>query len=214
MSDEPAEGVEVIGVTPGSAADDAGLRAGDVITSVNGEAMSADSEHLASMKLLDFMKGVEVGDSLNVEYLRDGKVGNVEVEPRVMRENALAWTGRVPRLQTLPALPGGIDQMRFALRGWRGAWSDMELVALSKDVGRYFGTDEGLLVVSAPTSAAVDLKDGDVITSIDGRAPTSVNHCMRILGSYQPGEAMTLEILRDKRRQTVEIEVPEHKKPH
>ncbi len=42
-SDGPVEGVSIVGVTPGSAADDAGLRAGDVITAINDETMSANA---------------------------------------------------------------------------------------------------------------------------------------------------------------------------
>jgi len=76
-SDGPVKGVEIVGVTPGSAADDAGLRTGDLITAVNGEAMAADNANAASQKLLDFMSGVEVGDTLDLEYLRDGKSGKV-----------------------------------------------------------------------------------------------------------------------------------------
>jgi len=37
----PVEGVRIMAVTPGSAADDAGLRAGDILTAVNDEALSA-----------------------------------------------------------------------------------------------------------------------------------------------------------------------------
>lgn len=55
----PVEGVVINGVTPGSAAADAGLRSGDVITAVNGEALQADSRKAANMRLLDFMSGVE-----------------------------------------------------------------------------------------------------------------------------------------------------------
>jgi len=32
---------------------------------------------------------------------------------------------------------------------------------------------------------------------------------VRILGSYQPGETMKLEIMRDKRRRTLTVEVPD-----
>ena len=41
--DGPVAGVEIVGVTPGGAAADAGLRSGDVITAVNGEVLSGDS---------------------------------------------------------------------------------------------------------------------------------------------------------------------------
>jgi S1-C subfamily serine protease len=85
----------------------------------------------------------------------------------------------------------------------------MELVELNKDLGRYFGTDSGLLVVSAPKSDALKLQAGDVIQSIDGREPTSVGHAMRILGSYQAGEKLELKILRDKRAQKLDITMPD-----
>ena len=39
----PVEGVSILGVTPGGAAADAGLRTGDVITSINSESLGADS---------------------------------------------------------------------------------------------------------------------------------------------------------------------------
>jgi hypothetical protein len=32
---------------------------------------------------------------------------------------------------------------------------------------------------------------------------------MRILGSYEPGEKLVLDIMRDKRRSTIEVEVPD-----
>ena len=50
----PVDGVPILAVTPGSAADDAGLRAGDVITSVNDESLSAADPEVASERLLDF----------------------------------------------------------------------------------------------------------------------------------------------------------------
>ena len=90
----PVEGVTIMGVTPGSAASDAGLRAGDVITAVNDESLSADGADIANRRLLDFMEGVEEGDVLKVEYLRDGKVGSVEVEPRAVERNMFVWQRR------------------------------------------------------------------------------------------------------------------------
>ncbi|HUF20010.1 MAG TPA: PDZ domain-containing protein, partial [Burkholderiales bacterium] len=78
----PVEGVTIQGVTPGSAAAESGLRAGDVITAVNDESLSAGTDEAANRKLLDFLEGVEEGDTLDVEYLRDGRNAAVEVKPR------------------------------------------------------------------------------------------------------------------------------------
>jgi hypothetical protein len=214
----PVEGVKIVGVTPGTAAEDAGLRAGDIITAINGDSMSAASAREAGRLITDFMAGVEQGDILEVEYLRDGKVGSVEVEPRPVEMRTYAFGG-MPRDFSMPAVPDVhvspeiVEKFsnRFVF-AWPGnVWADMELVELNEGLGKYFGADSGVLVVSAPESDSLQLEDGDVIVSIDGREPTSVRHALRILGSYQPGESLELQILREKRKRTLEIEVPDNR---
>ena len=209
----PVEGVNILGVSPGSAADDAGLRAGDVITAVNGESMSAEDGSEANRRLLDFMEGIEEGDKLSVEYLRDGNVGKVEVEPRIMGPQVYAWAGdgknfefKMPPIHAAPDAKRGYS---FVSPFIGRSWGDLELVELNKDLGRYFGTDSGLLVVSAPKSDELKLQAGDVIQSIDGREPTSVGHAIRILASYQAGEQLELKIMRDKRAQKLDITMPD-----
>ena len=213
----PVEGVRIMAVTPGSAAEDAGLRAGDILTSINDEALSADSSDDATNRLLEFMEAVEEGDVLKVEYLRDGKVGSVEVEPRPVEKHAYSFFGmpkdfRMPGMShDLHVAPGDPERIakRFEFRWLGNAWGDMELVDLNEGLGKYFGTDSGVLVVSAPESDALKLEDGDVIKKIDGREPTSVRHALRILSSYQPGEDLEIEIMRDKRKRTLDIEMPD-----
>ena len=209
----PVEGVKILGVSPGSAADDAGLRSGDVITAVNNESMTADDGAEANRKLLDFMKGVEEGDKLSVEYIRDGNVGKVEVEPRIMSLRDYEMPGKEKkfafRMPAPPGAPDGRHEFHFVAPFFGSSWGDMELVELNEGLGRYFGTDSGLLVVSAPESDALQLQAGDVIQSIDGREPTSVGHAIRILSSYQAGESLELAIMRDKRGQKLNITMPD-----
>jgi len=211
----PVKGVAIVGVTPGSAADDAGLRAGDLITSVNGESLGAQNSDDATNRLLDFMHGVEEGDTLDLEYVRDGKGGKVEVEPQPIDSQVFAFAGdgrgfRMPSVPNIAVVPGAPDAPRQMVFHWSSdGWGDMELVELNEGLGQYFGTDEGLLVVSAPESTSLQLEDGDVIQKIDGREPTSVRHALRILGSYQAGESLKLEIMRDKKRRTLDVEIPD-----
>jgi C-terminal processing protease CtpA/Prc len=220
-SDGPVAGVPILAVTPGSAADDAGLRAGDIITAVNDESLDASDSESASERLLDFMRGVEAGDTLELEYERDGKSGKVEVEPKPVSAQVFAFStgGRglrmpaVPNIAVMsgpPGAPGVVDgPSRFAFEWHSNAWGDMELVELNKGLGKYFGTDQGLLVVNAPEADSWQLEDGDVIQTIDGREPTSVRHALRILGSYQSGESLKIEIMRDKKRRTLDIAMPD-----
>jgi len=214
----PVEGASVIAVTPGTAASDAGLRAGDVLTSINNESIGGSSAAEANKKLIDFMKGVEEGDALDVEYLRNGKVGKVEVMPKVGRHYGFVFEGDgkrgfdfsrmpgVPDVHVAPHVRGPLSYS-WAMSGH--ALGDMELVELSKGLGRYFGTDSGLLVVSAPESNKLQLQDGDVIQNIDGREPNSVRHALQILGSYEAGEKLELQIMRDKKRKKLNIEMPD-----
>ncbi|MDC0178166.1 PDZ domain-containing protein [Woeseiaceae bacterium] len=186
---EPVEGVRLHGVSPGGAAAEAGLRSGDIITAVNNESLTADSDEEANTKLIKFMSSVKAGDVLDVEYLRDGKQAIVEVSPKEMSR------------QAFPFHPGPKNY---------SIWGHMEMITLTERLGKYFATDKGLLVVRAPDDADLKLQDGDVIKSIDGREPKSVSHAMRILGSYQSGEQLQLQIMRDKRKQTLKIEMPDN----
>lgn len=209
----PVEGVAILGVTPGSAANDSGLRSGDILTSVNDEGLSADNCKDANARLLKFMKGVEEGDVLTVEYLRAGKVGSVEVEPRIVEDRVFAWIDKEGRDFTMPAMPVAPEMVeRFKMEfgfPWAGTGlGELELVELNEGLGHYFGTDTGLLVVAAPKSDTFDLRDGDVIQSIDGREPKDVRHAMRILSSYQSGEKLELGIMRDKKKVKVDVEIP------
>jgi len=103
----------------------------------------------------------------------------------------------------MPRMP----DMNFEFFG--SPWGDLEVVSLNPDLGEYFGTKEGVLVVKAPADSSLPLKGGDVILSIGGRRPTSPSHAMRILRSYEPGETVALDIMRKQKRVTVSWKVPE-----
>jgi PDZ domain len=100
----------------------------------------------------------------------------------------------------------GMPDMDFELSD--GPWGDLRFVSLNPDLGDYFGTKEGVLVVKAPADSNLPLKSGDVILSIGGRKPASPEHAMRILRSYEKGETVSIEIMRKQKRQTVAWKVP------
>ncbi len=96
-----------------------------------------------------------------------------------------------------PPMPPGHEGMP----PWMGAHrrlEGLELASLSPRLGGYFGAKAGVLVVRAG-NADLKLEDGDVITSIDGREPTSASHATRILMSYGRGEKVVIKVLRDRK---------------
>src|SRR5690606_5283348 len=108
-------------------------------------------------------------------------------------------------------LPPGAPRAPLAIGAHRPyhELADMELATLSPELGKDFGTGKGVLIVRAPRSDALQLKDGDVILSIDGREPTSSSHATRILRSYQAGEKINLRIMRERKPMNLELNLPE-----
>lgn len=88
------------------------------------------------------------------------------------------------------------------------AWCNLELVSLNSDLGDYFGTHDGVLVVKASEDSLLPLRSGDVIVSIGDRKPTSPAQAMRILRSYDSGETVNIEIMRHQKRQAISWKVP------
>lgn len=206
----PVEGVTLLGVSPGGPADAAGLRTGDVLVAIGEQSLTADSAKVASAALIEFMETVKPGDRVVIDYLRGNQSERAtvvagEVDPSVMRPG-------FPFRRSLEQFGDDIQTQLVhpLVRHWRGGvFGGMELVALTPDLGRYFGTEEGILVVRAPAGDLIPLRDGDVIIKIGGRTVQSPAHTMRILRSYEPGEELVFEIYRDRRRQTVEAVMPE-----
>ena len=189
------DGVRVVSVSPGGPAAEAGVRPGDLVVAMNGKGVASGRELVANMR------EVEPGQKVALELRRDGKPVKLSVEARA-REDVM-FVGRAGREA------GGMHHMPPMPHFLLGPWGDAELVELTPALGRYFGTEKGLLVVRAPKAAGTDIEEGDVILSIGGREPQNAGHALRILGSYQPGETVELALLRQKKTRTVRVVVPQ-----
>jgi len=201
------DGVEVVGVSPGGPAEQAGIKAGDVLVAVDGQALKRSGDRSASQQLVEFMRGVGTGRAVKVDYLRDGKkltatVTTAPAEPpivRVLRERMIGPMGEGMPLPS-PDFEGAFGPER--------AFPALELVPVTSKLRADFGTDKGLLVVRAPAGKGLSLEEGDVLQTIDGRTPESPGHAFRILRSYQPGEKVKLGVLRHRKPLVLEATIP------
>jgi predicted metalloprotease with PDZ domain len=210
-------GARIEGVTPGGPAEKAGLKAQDVITRFNGTALGGvkaedDEDSGPGRKLIELARKLEPGDTVQIEYRRGNETGKATIVAEDL-SGGMAWAG-----------PGEMPEMRGMLEDlpkvhvgpgngfevWFGSpWAGIELVKLNPDLGDYFGTREGVLVVRASEDSSLALKGGDVILSIGGRKPSSPEQAMRILRSYDVGETVSLDVLRKQKHVTVSWKVPE-----
>jgi len=191
IEDDP-RGVRVTGVSPGGPAEEAGVAIGDVIVSIDGRPLVDDGRR-PSRVLIEHLSDIEPGTTVALEVARGGDVRVIDVETREREDRVIPF--EAPRVEVFTNL--------FR----QGPWSSMELVSLTPELGAYFGTERGLLVVRAPEDESLMLEDGDVILSINGREPNSPEHAMRILGTFERGETIELTIMRRQQQMTLEIPV-------
>lgn len=207
-ADDRADGVLVMGVTPGGPGDEAGLRSGDVLVRLGDTELAWQGDTSPMQRLQDVMADVEPGSELDFSYRRDGREASGTVTPQSLSEFAFSFDKPLVAPHA-PMAPHAAPEA-FVFRHLFGEdWSDMELVELTPELGDYFGTEEGVLVVRAPRQDTLGLKDGDVILDIGGRKPASPGHVIRILRSYEPGEEVALTIVRKGRREVLDVELPE-----
>jgi S1-C subfamily serine protease len=200
--DSGKDGARVLKVSPGGAAEEAGLVDGDVIVALD-DTKVAGSENPTRV-LVDHMRDVKPDQKVKEKVKRDGK--NKEFVVTARRMAGPMFNTAIP---DLPMVAGAMPQIR-EFRAFRfNDFDGMELASVTPRLGAYFGATEGVLVVKAPENAAFKLEDGDVIQSIDGRKPDDGAHALRILRSYKAGEKLTLSVLRQRKPLSLAVTMPD-----
>jgi S1-C subfamily serine protease len=103
-----------------------------------------------------------------------------------------AWT-----MRTRPNADFFGPEHNFVFRTMHGLHSNgLELRDLNPELGAYFSTESGVLVMEVDDDSTLGLESGDVILSIGDREVEDTGDVFRILGSYEDEEAVTFNIMR------------------
>ncbi len=84
------------------------------------------------------------------------------------------------------------------------------------------GVDHGALIVEGQTandaSVIVDspadkagIKEGDIITTVNGKAVNGKSPLGRLIGAHKPGDRITITLVRDGKEKTVMVILEEYK---
>jgi len=180
-------GIVINVVEPGSPAERAGLKYGDVILSVDGKPIKTADQ------LVSIVSDTEIGKKLHVEYLRDGKRLTTDVE--VGDRNKI-----VAGLEEGPANQGG----EAPTEGASGILG-LSVKSLTHEQAQeltdrlHLEGQQGVLVTSVqPSGFAMDLgvHHGDVILSLNHHAVRSAEEFNRLQSSLKSGEDVLLLIAR------------------
>jgi S1-C subfamily serine protease len=193
-------GAAIVAITPGGAAEQAGLKTGDVITIINGERLVVEEGRprrrvrRPAARLIERARRLKPGDEVNLEFVREGETHVVTVEAQPLphahvRVAPFSFTARDG--ESLITIP----QLKELSRIWVDL-SHMQMVELDSDLGEYFGVDEGVLVVQAPKESALKVRSGDVLLRVGEFRPKTPQQAVRVLRAIGPDKSVAILVLR------------------
>ena len=202
------DGLHVDAVTPGGPADKAGVRDGDVLVAIDGKTLPGEDAG-------DALHDLKVGQSVKLMIRRDGK--SREIALKAERREPFDFADAFGKRNLLPP---DFDR-RMQMRVMHGAhdgmrelrlltpWWGLNLAALNPDLGGYFGTDRGVLVLSADADAFRGLKSGDVVQGVSGHSVTRPEDALRLLRDAPAGSEVKVQVLRQRKAVTLSLKAPE-----
>ena len=85
----------------------------------------------------------------------------------------------------------------------------LKLAEIDPDLGEYFKTDRGVLVLKARADNDLQLQSGDVILQVGDTEVNSPAEFMRALRDFQSGDEFEMDIKRNRKNRTLQTVMPE-----
>ncbi len=190
-------GVLVSGVVEDSPADNAGILKDDVILNFNGVEITSPGH------LTELVRETEPETEVNVTLFRDGEKMQLLVEVGRYRsgEGFFQW-GR-----------NGECNWRFFNSG--RVYLGVTLQDMNANLSDYFGVgaDEGMLVLDVQDNSPAEkagLKSGDVIVALNDESIKDSGDIQDILADFKEGDEVMVEIVRQKQRKEIAVELEEN----
>ncbi len=171
---KPFSGVYVENIVPGDPADLAGIRSGDIITTVDGEPVSSGKE-LAGM-----IASIPVGQKTRIVLLRDGKEQKLSV--KIAKQSP--------------------DRVKMAAKQDSSDRLGMQVADMSSERARQFGLDEeerGVLVMDVENDSRADqagVRAGDVIKGVNLKKVNNLDDFQKIMDRIEKDKPINLLVFR------------------
>ncbi|HEY0504920.1 MAG TPA: PDZ domain-containing protein [Lysobacter sp.] len=221
LAPEPKAGVRIAAVTPDSAAAKAGLRSGDVLTAIDGHKFDQAQPEQRLAQARSQLRALDVKSPVTLAYVRDGRAATARATPQLgERVLLMRDADGNPVSRPLPLISPQVrnelirldcddedEDCHLPLLSEAFRWNGLNLATVDAQLGRYFGAQRGVLVLSTSPELA-GLQAGDVIQSIDGKPVASPREAMAALRAKPAESRVGVTYLRDRKSATTQITVP------
>lgn len=209
-TDKAEGGVVVNSVTNGSAAENAGLKEGDIITAINKTSITTPQQ------LSEVIGEKKVGEVIDVTYTRAGKQQKVKATLGKNTENFSFGTTEDFnfRYSNPEGQPFGFTMPKMP--EWDGdVFGNLFVYESGKPkYGMSIQDDEdnrGVVVTEVEPGSNAEkggLKEDDIITEIDGEKIKGVDELKEALESKKEQPGIAVKVLRDGKTESLTIKVP------
>lgn len=206
-------GVEVTMVDQDAPAGKAGVKEHDVILEFNGTRVESEEQ------LRRMIKETPPGRTVTLGVSREGSPMKISVQladrGKVIAQSHPRWPDVVvPRTPEMRGFGNRIEIPNITIMQNYSRLLGIQGEGLTRQLGEFFGVKngEGILVRSVDKGSPGEkagVKAGDVIVKADDEKLTDRSDLSRILRSHREKGKINLGIVRDKREQTITVEVPQ-----
>lgn len=187
-----------------TAADEAGLKKGDVIMEFDGERVFDDSD------LGDMIRDHDPGDEVTIGILRDGKRKTLEATLGSQEDSSFSvWGSLAPSLYSSG---GDGPSVAFSFGGnWRRPQLGVSIMELNSQLAEYFEVEDlrGVLITRVSRRSAAEkggIQAGDVIVEVAGaRVVKSGDIRDALEGRW--GETVSVEVVRKGSRRELTVDL-------
>jgi serine protease Do len=199
------KGAEVQSITKESAAEKAGLKAGDVITKIDDKKIESTDD------VTDAVHAHKPGDKVNITVLRNGKEQKITAELgkwKGIKMNAVAMPKIAEMQHWNEEMAPGQPPMTYNFNG--NVWSTGGRQKLGLSI-QDTEDGKGVKVLDVDDDSNADkagIEEGDIITNIDDKEIKSTEDVTRIVRENKDKYTFNFKILRDGKAQTLEVKMP------
>jgi serine protease Do len=193
-----ARGVMVQRVVKGGAGEDAGVRDGDVILSVDGKEVNASNE------LQSYIATHHPGDAVTLKIYRDGKIIEKSIRLKAREQDNVVVKASEPKSEEDDATAEVPKVMKFEELG-------LSVRSLAPDEKKEMDVDNGVLVAEVkPYSEAFNrfITKNSVIVEADRKPVNSPADLKRAIEGRKAGESVLLRVKSDRGVSFVALQIP------